>query len=126
MCVARNSKLSGKSQFVNIIRSKICDREASNSILIEFEISMRYVNTKEFCNGGRGLSAARGLQATPPLQTSLVRECVRAGAAGAGTRRSLGYHLLHPLIMRLLVLCVLGVSPSLVSRWCEGYSFWSS
>ena len=105
MCVARNSKLSGKSQFVNIIRSKICDREASNSILIEFEISMRYVNTKEFCDRGRGLSAARGLQATPPLQTSLVRECVRAGAAGAGTRRSLGYHLLHPLILRLLVLC---------------------
>ena len=73
MCVARNSKLSGKSQFVNIIRSKICDREASNSILIEFEISMRYVNTKEFCNGGRGLLAAslRRLQATPLLQTSL-------------------------------------------------------
>ena len=33
------------------------------------------------------------------------RECVRVGAAGAGTRRSLGYHLLHPLISRLLVLC---------------------
>ena len=25
------------------------------------------------------------------------RECVRAGAAGARTRRSLGHHLLHPL-----------------------------
>ena len=34
-----------------------------------------------------------------------VRECVRAGAAGARTRRSLGHHLLHPLILRLLVLC---------------------
>ena len=34
-----------------------------------------------------------------------VRECVRAGAVGAGTRRSLEYHLLHPLILRLLVLC---------------------
>ena len=33
------------------------------------------------------------------------RECVRAGAAGAGTRRSLGHHLLHLLILRLLVLC---------------------
>ena len=33
------------------------------------------------------------------------RECVRAGAAGARTRRSLGHHLLHPLILRLLVLC---------------------
>ena len=35
----------------------------------------------------------------------VYRECVRAGAAGAGTCRSLGYHLLHPLILRLLVLC---------------------
>ena len=36
------------------------------------------------------------------------RECVRAGAAGAAgarTRRSLGHHPLHPLILRLLVLC---------------------
>ena len=33
------------------------------------------------------------------------RECVRAGAAGARTRRSLGHQLLHPLILRLLVLC---------------------
>ena len=33
------------------------------------------------------------------------RECVSAGAAGARTRRSLGYHLLHPLILRLIVLC---------------------
>ena len=33
------------------------------------------------------------------------RECVRAGAVGARTRRSLGHHLLHPLILRLLVLC---------------------
>ena len=35
------------------------------------------------------------------------RECVRAGAAGARTRRSLGHHLLHPLILRLLVPAVL-------------------
>jgi hypothetical protein len=27
------------------------------------------------------------------------------GAAGAQTRRSLGHHLLHPLILRLIVLC---------------------
>ena len=33
------------------------------------------------------------------------RECVSTGAAGAQTRRSLGYHLLHLLILRLLVLC---------------------
>ena len=33
------------------------------------------------------------------------KECVRAGAAGARTRRSLRHHLLHPLILRLLVLC---------------------
>ena len=33
------------------------------------------------------------------------RECVRAGAAGARTRKSLGHHLLHPLILRLLVIC---------------------
>ena len=33
------------------------------------------------------------------------RECVSTGAAGARTRRSLGHHLLHPIILRLLVLC---------------------
>jgi hypothetical protein len=32
----------------------------------------------------------------------LCRECVRVGAR---TRRYLGHHLLHPLILRLLVLC---------------------
>ena len=35
----------------------------------------------------------------------ITRECVSMGAAGAQTRRSLGNHLLHPLILRLLVLC---------------------
>ena len=35
----------------------------------------------------------------------LYRECVRAGAAGAQTHRSLGHPLLHPLILRLLVVC---------------------
>ena len=34
-----------------------------------------------------------------------TRECVRAGAAGAQTRRSLGHYLLHPLILWLPVLC---------------------
>ena len=33
------------------------------------------------------------------------RECIRAGVAGARTRRSLGHLLLLPLILRLLVLC---------------------
>ena len=32
-------------------------------------------------------------------------ECVSTGAAGARTRRSLGHHLLHPLILRLFLLC---------------------
>ena len=32
------------------------------------------------------------------------RECVSTGAAGVQTRRSLGHHLLHPLILRLLIL----------------------
>ena len=32
------------------------------------------------------------------------RECVSMGEAGAQTRRSLGHHLLHPQILRLLVL----------------------
>ena len=36
------------------------------------------------------------------VKLHIFRECVRAGA---GTRRSLGYHLLHPLILKLLVLC---------------------
>ena len=35
----------------------------------------------------------------------ICSEYVRAGAAGARTRRSLGHHLLHPLILRLLALC---------------------
>ena len=33
------------------------------------------------------------------------RECISMGAAGARTHRSLGHHLLHPTILRLLVLC---------------------
>ena len=33
------------------------------------------------------------------------RECISTGAAGEQTRRSLGHHLLHPLILRLFVLC---------------------
>ena len=40
-----------------------------------------------------------------PKSIPTSRECVRAGAAGSPTRRSLGHHLLHPLILRLLVLC---------------------
>jgi hypothetical protein len=36
---------------------------------------------------------------------TVQRECVSMGAAGARTCRSLGHHLLHPLILRLLVLC---------------------
>ena len=35
----------------------------------------------------------------------VFRECVSKGAAGARTHRSLGHHLLHPQILRLLVLC---------------------
>ena len=37
-----------------------------------------------------------------PFQT---RECVSTGAEGARALRSLGHHRLHPLILRLLVLC---------------------
>ena len=40
------------------------------------------------------------------LSTPTSKECVRAGAAGSRTRRSLGHHLLHPLILRLVVLYV--------------------
>ena len=36
---------------------------------------------------------------------SNFRECVGTGAAGTQTRRSLGHPLLHPLNLRLLVLC---------------------
>ena len=42
----------------------------------------------------------------------MIRECVRAGAAGARTRRSLGHHLLHPLILKPLVLCAPAVLKS--------------
>ena len=35
------------------------------------------------------------------------RECVSTGSEGAWTRRSLGHHILHPLILRLLLLCTL-------------------
>ena len=34
-----------------------------------------------------------------------TRECVSTGTVGARTHRSLGHHLLHLLILRLLVLC---------------------
>ena len=43
----------------------------------------------------------------PLLLTTVhtVRECVSRGAAGEQTRRSLGHHLLHPLILKSLALC---------------------
>ena len=40
-----------------------------------------------------------------PCPVQLRRKFVSTGAAGARTRRSLGHHLLHPLILRLLVPC---------------------
>ena len=40
----------------------------------------------------------------PPILPRIHRECVSTGAAGARTLRSLGHQLLHPLILRLLVL----------------------
>ena len=40
-----------------------------------------------------------------PKPDIVSRESVSMGAAGAQTCRSLGHHLLHPLILRLLVLC---------------------
>ena len=39
------------------------------------------------------------------IMTSRIRECVSTCTVGAQTRRSLGHHLSHPLILRLLVLC---------------------
>ena len=33
---------------------------------------------------------------------------------------------LHVCVLQVTKVCTLGVSPSLVSRWREGYSFWSS
>ena len=39
------------------------------------------------------------------IRAIYTRECVSTGAAGARTRRFSEHHLLHPLILRLLVLC---------------------
>ena len=39
------------------------------------------------------------------FNTACSREYVSTGAAGARTRRSLGHLLLHPLILRVLILC---------------------
>jgi len=58
------------------------------------------------CNNSNSTLAVRsGFDLLRFLQV-LSRECIITGAAGARTRRSLGHHLLHPLmILRLLVLC---------------------
>ena len=55
----------------------------------------------------RNLHSGNYLKEEPDcsIRIFVFRECVRTGAAGARTRRSLGHHLLHPLILRLLVLC---------------------
>ena len=47
------------------------------------------------------------IQCAGPRKAGVLynRECVSTGAVGAHTRRSLGHHLLHLLILRLLVLC---------------------
>ena len=46
------------------------------------------------------------------------RECVSKGAADARTRRSLGHHLLHLLILRLLVLCAPADFETQISTGC--------
>ena len=60
------------------------------------ESSIRLLKNKEFLN-----------QIYSKLDCSnsyLFRECVSTGAADVQTRRSLGHYLLHPQILRLLVL----------------------
>ena len=53
-----------------------------------------------------------GNSSLPYLSVDILhRECVSTGAAGTRTHRSLGHHLLHPLILRLLVLCMCIVHP---------------
>ena len=42
---------------------------------------------------------------TTIMTNRIFRECVSMDAAGARTHRSLRHHLLHPLKLRLLVLC---------------------
>ena len=37
--------------------------------------------------------------------STIYRECISMGGGGAQTCRSLGHHLLHPLILRVLLLC---------------------
>ena len=55
-------------------------------------------------NNMKARNRKTGDKKTSPTNKATPRECVRAGAAGAQTRRSLGHHLLHPLILMLLVL----------------------
>jgi hypothetical protein len=63
-------------------------------------------NSKHYTYAG-GVEAlvVRGYITAGQIQFHLFRECVSTGAAGARTRRSLGHHHLHPLILRLLTLC---------------------
>ena len=51
------------------------------------------------------LSLQEVILANGNQEYEVFRECVSTGAAGAHNLRSLGHHLLHPLILRLLVLC---------------------
>ena len=60
------------------------------------------VLSKVRISNGLDLSCNKPKQRTIGRNNSMIlhRECVRTGATGAGTRRSLGHHLLHPLILR--------------------------
>ena len=53
-------------------------------------------------NNTKARNRKTGDKKTSPTNKATPRECVRAGAQ---TRRSLGHHVLHLLILRLLVLC---------------------
>ena len=65
----------------------------------------KHLNIIHKGNVSRILCIISKLQEVHKYILTYYRECVSTGAAGVRTRRSLGHHLLHPLILRLLVLC---------------------
>ena len=67
--------------------------------------SRNFVEIIELRNGEWGEIIAKGAFLESIEERLEHRECVSMGALGAPTCRSLEHHLLHPLILRLLVLC---------------------
>ena len=83
----------------DLIRAGSMEIEKVIKLVIKIFTWIKTANKIELRTSLKRFTIQLRLQYSP-----ISRECVSTGAAGAQTRRSLGHHLFHPQILRLLVL----------------------